>query len=117
MTTTSDAVYGVCKDCQRLQEVEFRADPSVQLCDNCAFRPDSPERAEPWTWLQFYKLHIGNSVPFHCHKGLPMKLLRNGTVKVVENTSTVRESRKKPCAGWLAHRRAQDYHGGESDAL
>lgn len=39
MTTSDSCRYGICEDCQRVQEVETRADPHRHLCDNCAFRP------------------------------------------------------------------------------
>jgi hypothetical protein len=99
--------YGVCLHCERLQELETRADPSRQLCDDCAFRPGSPERADPWGWMRMTERHIEDGVPFYCHKGLalefdPQKAMM--TVKVAPGLEA--EATRKPCAGWLAQRRA-----------
>jgi len=40
-------------------------------CDNCAFRPGSPEQANPEKWKEMIRqLRAGGA--FHCHKGVPL---------------------------------------------
>jgi hypothetical protein len=40
-------------------------------CDNCAFRPGSPEQADTAKWKELIaKLRAGGT--FHCHKGVPI---------------------------------------------
>jgi hypothetical protein len=40
-------------------------------CDNCAFRPGSPEQADTEKWKELVaKLRAGGT--FHCHKGVPL---------------------------------------------
>jgi hypothetical protein len=40
-------------------------------CDNCAFRPGSPEQADKAKWREMIaKLKAGGS--FYCHKGVPI---------------------------------------------
>jgi hypothetical protein len=50
------------------------SDQSASLrepCDNCAFRPDSPEQADTAMWNELIaKLRAGGT--FHCHKGVPI---------------------------------------------
>jgi hypothetical protein len=50
------------------------SDPSASLsepCDNCAFRPGSPEQADPAKWKDLIaQLRAGGT--FHCHKGVPL---------------------------------------------
>jgi hypothetical protein len=50
------------------------SDPSASLsapCDNCAFRPGSPEQADTAKWKELIaKLRAGGT--FHCHKGVPI---------------------------------------------
>lgn len=41
-------------------------------CNNCAFRPGSPEQADPAKWKELVnQLKCGAS--FHCHKGVPIE--------------------------------------------
>jgi hypothetical protein len=49
-------------------------DPCASLsqpCDNCAFRPGSPEQADTAKWKDMIRqLRAGGT--FHCHKGVPL---------------------------------------------
>lgn len=100
MMVASDNRHAVCLDCQRLQEPETRDWPEAEMCDNCAFRAGSPERADPWRWMQIQEtLETGNQ--FHCHKGLAMTLkpdLANATFAMPDPGT----GRVTVCAGWLA---------------
>ena len=107
LTANADTLYGLCPKCERLQEVELRRDACTQLCDNCAFRPDSPERADPWGWMRMQEKHIENGVPFYCHKGLPLEFdAQDKTTHVIDTDATKLEAKEKTCAGWSAHRLA-----------
>jgi hypothetical protein len=50
------------------------SDPSASFskpCNNCAFRPESPEQADTAKWKEVIaKLRAGGT--FHCHKGVPL---------------------------------------------
>lgn len=106
LTDGDGTLHGLCRSCGRLQEVETRPEPIRQLCDNCAYRPDSPERADPWGWAEHCDRHIHGGVPFYCHKGLPLDFDPLGHTHVIEGEATTAEALQKPCAGWLAARLA-----------
>ena len=102
--TDAETTYGFCTACGRFQEVETRPEPCRQMCDNCAYRTDSPERADPWGWAEHRARHIEDGQPFYCHKGLPLSFDPRGETHVIETAETITEASKKPCAGWLAAR-------------
>lgn len=104
--TDTDTAYGVCLDCERLQELETRAEPCQQMCDNCAYRRDSDERADPWAWAEHRDRHIDGGQPFYCHKGLPLGFDPRGSTHVIDSPDTIAEALRKPCAGWMAARLA-----------
>lgn len=87
---------GVCLDCRRVQELETRNWPEMQMCDNCAFRAGSPERADPYRWAEVAET-IARNQPFHCHKGLALDL----TTKQFSAPDPA-TGRVHVCAGWLA---------------
>lgn len=70
-----------CADCRIAWEpaneahVWDRTDPCASFsepCDNCAFRPGSPEQADTAKWKEMIaSLRAGAA--FHCHKGVPLK--------------------------------------------
>lgn len=104
LSCPGDTVYGLCRVCERLQEVETRAEPELRPCDNCAYRPESPERADPWGWAEHRTRHVEGGEPFYCHKGLPITVDPRGFSHVIEGAETLREAIRKPCAGWLVSR-------------
>lgn len=106
LTDGCDTVYALCRACNRLQEVEMRADPRFQLCDNCAYRPGSPERADPWGWAEHRDRHVESGAPFYCHKGLALDFDPAGKTHVIPGEATTDEATRKPCAGWIAARLA-----------
>lgn len=66
-----------CRRCKSVWEAEpERQDPDDPVawrepCDNCAFRPGSPETADPAGWRTLLaQLKAGS--PFYCHKGVPI---------------------------------------------
>jgi hypothetical protein len=86
--------------------LETRPNPAAQLCDNCACRPDSPERADPYGWLRWEERHIEDGIPFNCHKGLAVDILPSGEAYAVGSPENTKEAMAQPCAGWLARRKA-----------
>ncbi len=100
----TDGEYGACPDCKRLQELETRADPCRQLCDNCAFRPNSPERSDPWGWMRLEEGFAAGRA-FYCHKGMASKLgPDNDNLTYLPGDD---ETELTPCAGWIAHQKAR----------
>ena len=100
MITSSDGKHAVCLDCERLQEPETRDWPETVMCDNCAFRKGSEERANPARWAEVMGTVIYGQM-FHCHKGLPMSL--NDDHQSADFAAPDPEAgRVTVCAGWLA---------------
>lgn len=116
-----------CLDCAAVWEpfpsVYVRDPVCAEPCDNCAFRPGSPEQADPARWREL----IDSMKPgpdgyftgrFYCHKGVPIDMtkgpgnflfpqksitmdgepLRNpdGTIVTTEDVSKMRT-----CSGFL----------------
>ncbi len=99
---TCDGQHAVCLDCDRLQEPERRAWPESKMCDNCAFRKGSPERADPYRWAELQEV-VKAGRPFYCHKGLEMTLHPGG---FGASFAPPGEGEAKVCAGWVSHRLA-----------
>ena len=103
MTTDvcNDTTYAVCLDCERVQELETRDWPESNMCDNCAFRVGSPERADPYRWAEVQDT-LDEGQPFHCHKGLPFDV-KSGRFEPPH----IDNGRVTVCAGWMAARLAK----------
>lgn len=97
MTGIDCRSLGVCRDCDRVQEVEARDWPETVMCDNCAFRKRSPERADPYRWAEIQELVEKNGPMFHCHKGLPLDP-KTGKFSAPDKA----HGRVTICAGYLA---------------
>jgi hypothetical protein len=124
----ADADWQGCIDCGAVWEpfppVYARDPVCADPCDNCAFRPGSPEQADTEGWRQLieklkpdasYSMFTGR---FYCHKGVPIDMdkgpgnflfpqktltmdgepVRNqdGTVNMIEDTAKMRV-----CSGFL----------------
>lgn len=100
-----DSLFSVCQDCAALFVPETREVPALQLCDDCAWRPGSPEREDPWKWLQMIETTIEGGQPFYCHKGLTCQI-KNSTLKyLIPEGGT---EAMTPCAGWRSRKLAYD---------
>jgi gentisate 1,2-dioxygenase len=90
-----------CRDCNQLFVPEHRVNPDVQMCDDCAFRPGSPERQDKYKWAEIIEATIVERLhPFHCHKGLRCSFDgHNLTYQQPEPG----QKPMTPCAGWRAH--------------
>lgn len=104
MVFTKDGQHAACLMCHRLQEPETRDWPASEMCDNCAFRKGSPERADPYRWAELQDLVAGGGGMFHCHKGLNMKFNAQGDA--VFDPPDHATGRVTVCAGWIGARLA-----------
>ncbi len=78
----------------------MREVPESEMCDNCAFRKNSPERQDPYRWAEIMEI-VEEGRPFHCHKGLPFDL------KTSKFEPPSKEAgRVTVCAGWINARLA-----------
>lgn len=103
---TTHPEAAVCLDCLNLFVPEYRSDPAAQLCNDCAFRPGSPERADPFHWAMIIEATIvDGDHPFYCHKGLSCEL-KHGSLTYQKPTEG--EPAMTPCAGWRAHKLAYE---------
>lgn len=50
---------------------EGRLEPKKKCCGKCAFRPGSPERSDPWTWMKMVEGWKHYGLAFICHEGIP----------------------------------------------
>ena len=123
-----DCDWQGCRDCKAVWEafpaVYVRDPVCAEPCDNCAFRPGSPEQKDPESWKGLIaKLKPTGDLlrdgQFYCHKGIPIdmangpgnflfpqtpvlmdgKPVRNpadGSIVTTEDTSKMRA-----CSGWL----------------
>lgn len=91
-----------CADCKQLYVPEHRADPAKQMCNDCAWRPGSPERQDEYKWAMIVEATIVQQEhPFYCHKGLACEVdLKGSAVSYLRPES---EEQLTPCAGWKAH--------------
>jgi hypothetical protein len=94
--------HAICLDCRRLQEPETRDWPEATMCDNCAFRKGSPERADPKRWAEVWAT-VQTGQIFHCHKGLPVTLHKESLTATFSPPDAA-TGRVTVCAGWLAAR-------------
>ena len=95
-TQADDCLHGICMDCRRVQEVETRDWPEAKMCDNCAFRKGSGERADPYRWAEIQEV-LASGQYFHCHKGLPLNP-KSGQFTAPDRGA----GRLTVCAGFLA---------------
>ena len=77
-----------CKVCQTMWEPFNPADllddddqysSFKDMCDNCAFRPGSPEREDKESWKDQLEHLALNGIPFMCHKGVPISRKKGET--------------------------------------
>lgn len=70
-------------------------------CDNCAFRPGSPEMEDKAKWRDLLaKLRAGSR--FYCHKGVPIEPdAENGFAYPHKPDGTPNEKRLRLCRGYL----------------
>ena len=76
--------HDVCIQCGKAWERLPKGEPYLmdgemmpwrEPCDNCAFRGNSPERADPAAWKELQdKLAAGHM--FYCHKGVPFAVAK-----------------------------------------
>lgn len=110
------AIMHGCMECQTIWEpfaVEDLVEPEDpqssfrEMCDNCAFRPDSPERADPIGWANLLET-LAAGTPFCCHKGVPIVRGVPGVThdhpKLPNGSPNI--SKARFCRGWINYNRS-----------
>lgn len=100
--------YALCKECATVWEAypdDWCEDVvGAEPCDNCAFRPGSPEQANPAKWKHLIGI-LRSGGEFRCHKGSPILGLDPGKPREQEREIEFdkdwvqRHGRK--CAGFM----------------
>lgn len=99
----------MCMNCKAVwepldaAEIWDKSDPFCSFrdpCQNCAFRPGSPEQSDPARWRELMNgLKAGAS--FNCHKGVPIDpASEHGFLYPHRNGQPVRD-KLRSCRGWL----------------
>jgi hypothetical protein len=103
--------YAVCRACEAVWEA-YPADwcedvVGANPCDNCAFRPGSPEQANPEKWKYLVGL-LRSGGEFRCHKGAPIRNLnlhsepeRTASGGVIEFDKAWVQHHGRKCAGFM----------------
>jgi hypothetical protein len=91
-----------CAKCEKVWEPEHRDKPAKQMCNNCAFRPGSPERSAPDSWRQLREQSVEAGQPFACHKDMPAVVTPGTGYRFLG--ADLERDKVTYCAGWLAHR-------------
>jgi hypothetical protein len=110
--------YDLCRGCGAVWEAYpddwcedvVGADP----CDNCAFRPGSPEQADPAEWRKLVAL-LRSGQEFRCHKGAPILGLTDDPPNTRFDAAWVNRRGRK-CAGfmrmvWTMREKGEDWLG------
>lgn len=101
-----EAAAAICLDCLQLFVPENRIRPEIQMCDDCAFRPNSLERADGYKWAEIIEVTIVEAQhPFYCHKGLRCELKGQSLCYLQPPGG---QAEMTPCAGWRAHKMAYE---------
>ena len=88
LITIKENTLAGCKVCQTMWEPFNPADllddddqysSFKDMCDNCAFRPGSPEREDKESWKDQLEHLALNGIPFMCHKGVPISRKKGET--------------------------------------
>ena len=82
------------------------------MCENCAFRPDSPEREDPKQWQNLIEMLAYLETPFMCHKGVPLAAPESDDSHDHPKRPDGRPdlSRSRYCRGWMLYARAGKLH-------
>lgn len=100
-----------CRTCGAFWEAELREPCSGTPCDNCAWRPGSPERSDPEKWAHLMSEFKRGAI-FYCHKRVPAQLDENGysfqfNIELHDGRQTCTNA--PVCAGWLNWKLGQIY--------
>lgn len=109
-----------CMECDAVWEAwppEMAVDWQIddverEPCDNCAFRKGSKESKDQdvWArlvalaenWVEFGLIPEANANPFHCHKGIPIKLTPAGVPQIeFDFEGAGLDPRNRVCRGFL----------------
>lgn len=71
-------------------------------CDNCAFRPGSPEQADPQRWAELMNALKHQNGRFYCHKGVPIEPASDhGFDYPRDRDGKIAPAKLRLCRGWL----------------
>ena len=95
--------YDCCRDCGTAWEA-YPSDWCEDVvgatpCDNCAFRPGSPEQADPKEWKKLIML-LKSGQEFRCHKGAPIIGLDKDPPEIEFDAEWIGR-RGRRCAGFM----------------
>jgi hypothetical protein len=103
-TSHVETDYDMCLNCATCWEAypENWCEDVVgaEPCDNCAFRPGSPEQADPEEWKKLVAL-LKAGREFRCHKGSPILGLAPGSDSKVEFDADWVQKHGRTCAGFM----------------
>lgn len=68
-----------------------------KCCGKCAFRNGSPERSDPWGWMQLVDKWSSDNTIFLCHEGIP------------GHHQEVKGEPLKVCTGWAVTRNTPEW--------
>ena len=104
-----ETAYDLCRACGTVWEAypdDWCEDVvGAKPCDNCAFRPGSPEQDDPEGWKYLIEI-LRSGGEFRCHKGSPIlglidgKRRADGSVIVEFDNEWVQKHGRK-CAGFM----------------
>lgn len=90
-----------CGRCSIVWEREERANPHAERCDNCAFRPGSPEQRDPEKWREIVDGTVRKHGVFYCHKRVPATIGEKGYEFQHEIGADGLVCNATECVGWL----------------
>jgi hypothetical protein len=99
--TAKGGQLDACPRCRVVWEREERADPHTERCDNCAFRPGSPEQRDPEKWRQIVEETVKKHGIFYCHKRVPATIGEKGYEFQHEIGADGVVCNATECVGWL----------------
>ncbi len=111
-----ETLYDLCRDCATVWEAypdDWCEDVvGAEPCDNCAFRPGSPEQDDPEGWKHLVEI-LRSGGEFRCHKGAPILGLLKTPPKTEFDAAWV-QKRGSKCAGfmrmvWAMHAKGEDW--------
>jgi hypothetical protein len=99
-----------CRNCHAIWEpfdptdlldAEDRTSSFKEPCDNCAFRPGSPEQADTEKWRKL-TVDLKAGAQFFCHKGVPINPQNEDGFDYPTNRDGTKNIRRmRICRGWL----------------
>jgi len=88
-------------DPAKLLDADIPRSSFVEPCNNCAFRPDSPEQRDTQKWRELME-QLKQGDGFYCHKGVPIDpASENGFQYPVDRQGKPIAHKLRLCRGYL----------------